>query len=54
MKYRDIRHLADAQVYRVARDAPAQRLRPRAVLLFWLGIAVVPWLVIAAVLVLGD
>jgi len=55
MKYQNINRMAGSWPYPASRVVrPAIPARPRVVLLFWLALAIVPWLVIAAVLMLGD
>lgn len=53
MKYdKNIHRLAQVEVFpieRIVRRARPERLRPRPTLLFWLAIAVLPWIVIIAV-----
>lgn len=52
MKYdKNIDRLAHVEVFpieRIVRRAHPDRLRPRATLMVWLAIAVVPWIVIIA------
>ncbi|WP_294326244.1 hypothetical protein [uncultured Sphingomonas sp.] len=55
MKYNDISRTAGAKSFPAQRIVrPAVPVRPRATLLFWLAIAILPWLVIAAILLAGD
>ncbi|MEN2749099.1 hypothetical protein [Sphingomonas sp. T9W2] len=52
MKYeKNIDRFAEIEVFpieRIVRRAGRDRLQPRTTLLFWLAIAVVPWIVIVA------
>lgn len=52
MKYdKDIHRLADIEVFpieRIVRRAGRDPLRPRATLLVWLAIAILPWIAIVA------
>ncbi len=58
MKYdKNIHRLARVEVFpveRIVRRAQPDRLRPRATLLFWLAIAILPWVAIVAIAVRRD
>jgi len=49
---KNIHRLTRVEVFpteRIVRRAHSERLRPRMTLLFWLAIAILPWVVIVAV-----